>query len=194
MKNKELKIVTRTLEELKPYPQNAKEHPQEQVDKIAESIVQYGYCDPIIISKDNDIIAGHGRYLALQQLKRKDAPCVLMEDLTPEQVRGLRIAHNRVAESGTNLENLRLEFQQIDVKEIFTGYSPVEIQLIVDPPVLKGDDSKGTGEPVISFTIVFDDQKQQDDWFAFIRHLKANEAEGTVASKIMSFLQDHADF
>jgi hypothetical protein len=194
MKDPKLTIVMKKLEDVHPYAQNAKLHDDVQVAKIMESIVQYGFCEPISVDKDGVIIKGHGRLLAMQNLKRKEIPCYVRDDLTPQEVQGLRIADNRVAESGMDHDMLKMEFQQINVQEIFTGYTPVEIQLIVDPPNLKPEESSGTGEPVISFTIVFDDQKQQDDWFGFIRHLKANEAEGTLAAKIMTFLQDHADF
>jgi hypothetical protein len=194
MKDPTLKIVMKKLTDIKPYENNAKEHPEEQVDLIVESIVHYGFCEPISIDKEGVIIKGHGRYLALQKLERKEAPCYVRDDLTPDEVRGLRIADNKVAESGTSNEKLKLELETINVEDTFTGYSPAEIQLIIDPPQIHNEASRSGGTAVLSFTIVFDSEEQQNHWFAFLRHLKANREEETNAAKIIGFLQDNADF
>ena len=64
----EIKFETINLEDIKGYENNAKEHPQEQISKIRDSIVSFGYLDPIAIDEDNIIIEGHGRLAALKQI------------------------------------------------------------------------------------------------------------------------------
>lgn len=70
-------IITMRLDDLKPYSNNTKEHPQEQIDEIKESIARYGMNDPIAIwGKSNVIVEGHGRFEALRQMGIKEAPCI----------------------------------------------------------------------------------------------------------------------
>ena len=84
---------------LKPYAKNAKKHPDEQVDKIARSIKEFGFKQPIVVDKKNVVIIGHGRLLAAKRLGLLEVPVVVADDLTPEQVNALRLADNKVAES-----------------------------------------------------------------------------------------------
>lgn len=189
-----MQVTQWKLEDLKPYSLNANEHPEEQVKKIAESIVQYGFLVPLIITPDGEIVAGHGRHLAAQYLQRKEVPCIVVDNLSPEQVRGLRIADNKVAESGWNMEALKVELESLQLLEVYTGFSPAEVEILLHPPEIVTDDSHGSGSPVISYTIVFDDQEQQEEFFSFLKHLKqAYPHEDTTAAKILSFLHDHAD-
>lgn len=71
----ELKIEQVALEQIKPYKNNAKKHPQSQVDNVAESIKTLGWRQPIVLDKNGVIIIGHGRFLAAKQLGLKTAPC-----------------------------------------------------------------------------------------------------------------------
>lgn len=66
-----MKIETLKTNALVPYARNAKTHPPAQISRIAGSIKEFGFCNPVLIDKDNGIIAGHGRVLAAQQLGRK---------------------------------------------------------------------------------------------------------------------------
>ena len=95
-----MKIEQVKLEDLKPYEKNAKTHPQKQISILAKNIEKFGFTTPVLIDKDNNIIAGHGRLEALKKLKRTEAPCVVMEDLTDEEVKALRLADNKIAEMG----------------------------------------------------------------------------------------------
>ena len=74
--------------DIKPYKKNAKKHDKTQIDNVAESIKQFGFVQPIVIDKNNEIIIGHCRLLAAKQLKMEDVPCVCVEDLTEEQGQG----------------------------------------------------------------------------------------------------------
>lgn len=99
----------RDTESLVPYPANAKIHEPKQVEKIAQSIKEFGWTQPIVIDKDGVIIAGHGRRLAAIFLDIKKVPVIVRHDLTDEQVRALRLADNRVGISGMDSDKLQEE-------------------------------------------------------------------------------------
>lgn len=83
--------------QIKPYPQNAKKHPQKQIDQIAASIKEFGMNQPIVVDKDGYIIVGHGRWLACQQLGIE--PEYKVVNLTEDQAKAYRLADNRLNES-----------------------------------------------------------------------------------------------
>jgi hypothetical protein len=123
------KIVKMSVEEILPYHNNPKKHPAEQVDKIASSIRHYGFVQPIVIDGNNEIILGHGRFQAAKKLKMEEVPVVVKDDLTESEVKALRIADNKVAESDWDMDMLELEFEQIE--DEFSGFDPDEIEDIM---------------------------------------------------------------
>lgn len=84
------------LVKIRPYPNNPRVL-RNAAEKVAESIRAFGWRQPIVVDADGVIVAGHGRYAAAQLLKLKKAPVHVAKDLTPEQVRALRIADNKTA-------------------------------------------------------------------------------------------------
>jgi DNA modification methylase len=98
--SRKMRIIDKKVEELKLYDKNARKHPQKQIDVLAENIKKFGFTTPVLISEDNEVIAGHGRLLALKQLGRTEVPCVKMEGLTKEEVKALRLADNQIASMG----------------------------------------------------------------------------------------------
>ena len=121
------------LSELHPYEQNAKKHPEKQVKQIARSIKEFGFNQPIVIDKNNEIIVGHGRYYAAQQLGLQEVPTVKLENLTDEQVEAYRLADNKLNESewdmGLVIENLKhLDSQGYDIT--LTGFDK---DLLIEP-------------------------------------------------------------
>ena len=110
---KEMKIVYKNIEELKPYENNPRIN-DEAVEPVANSIKAFGFKVPIIIDKNNVIVAGHTRYKASQLLKLKKVPCIIANDLTEEQVKACRLADNKVSEkSEWNFELLDEELKEI---------------------------------------------------------------------------------
>ena len=95
-----MNIIELNIEELKPYDKNPRRN-EDAVDYVAESIKQFGFKVPIVIDKDNVIIAGHTRYLASKKLELKVVPCIKADDLTEEQVKAYRLADNKVSEFST---------------------------------------------------------------------------------------------
>ena len=85
---------------LKPYERNAKQHSQEQVEKIARSIQELGFLSPCLIDQDLNVIAGHGRILAARAIGMETVPCVFVEGLTAEERKAYIIADNRLTELG----------------------------------------------------------------------------------------------
>jgi len=120
------KVKRIPINQLKPYHNNPKEHPEEQIEKIKKSIKEYGFTVPLIVAGNNEVIAGHGRLKAAKELSMDRLPCIKREDLTEEQARGLRIADNKITESEWNEEQLAAEFESLD-EDDFTGFDEIEI-------------------------------------------------------------------
>lgn len=125
----EIKAVD--IRKLKPYENNAKLHPPEQVRAIAASIKEFGWQQPIVIDSKNKIIIGHGRYQAALSLGYDTVPCVKAEGLTDQQIRALRLADNKTNESEWDTELLDFELSEIlDIDmEAFGFELPEELEL-----------------------------------------------------------------
>jgi len=95
--------------DLLPYANNPKEHPTEQVNKIASSIKNYGWDQPIVVDGDGEIIKGHGRLQAAEKLGLDEVPVIWREDLTDAEAKAARIADNKTAESPWNDDVLAAE-------------------------------------------------------------------------------------
>lgn len=108
-----MRVTMQRLDKLIPYAGNAKAHPQDQVEKIAASIEEFGFLVPLVIDSGNVIVAGHGRFEAAKHLGMDRIPTVSAGNLTPEQIRAFRIADNRVAESDWLEDQLRDELQAL---------------------------------------------------------------------------------
>lgn len=92
-----MEIIYKNIDELIPYDNNPRIN-DEAVEYVKNSIKEFGFKVPIIIDKDNVIIAGHTRIKASKELGIKDIPCIIADDLTEEQVKAFRLADNKVAE------------------------------------------------------------------------------------------------
>jgi ParB-like chromosome segregation protein Spo0J len=91
------KIELWPISKLEPYANNANQHPQDQIDKIAESIRSFGFNNPVLVQSDGTIIAGHGRLEALRQLEWKEVPVVVLDHLQAHEARAYLIADNELA-------------------------------------------------------------------------------------------------
>lgn len=102
------------IEKLKPYKNNARTHSDEQIEKIAKSMKEFGFINPILVDGNLNVIAGHGRILGAKKLGMKEVPCLFIEDLTEEQKRAYIIADNRLAEdAGWDKELLKIELEDL---------------------------------------------------------------------------------
>ena len=113
-----MKIEQILTEKLIPYARNAKKHDAAQVSKLAGSIREFGFNNPVLIDKDNGIIAGHGRVMAAQKLELKDVPCIRLGHLTDTQRRAYILADNRLAEIGGGWDQEILKLELADLGDL----------------------------------------------------------------------------
>jgi hypothetical protein len=133
---KELKIINKNIDDIKEYENNAKEHPDWQIEQIANSIQEFGFNDPIAINADNQIIEGHGRFLAAKQLGLTKVPCIVLDGLTEVQERAYIIAHNKTTmNTDFDLDRLLYELNALKVENFnlsLTGFSEYEIENLLE--------------------------------------------------------------
>lgn len=155
MKNK-LKIEMLPIGELHAYENNAKLHPQEQIDQIVRSMEQFGNNDPIAIDENNCIIEGHGRLMALKQMGEEKVPVIRLSHLTDEQKRAYILAHNQLTlNTGFDEEILRSELEsilEIDMTDFGFDLEALEIgDLGEEDPIVEEDagfDTTPPAEPI----------------------------------------------
>jgi DNA modification methylase len=97
-KHLSLEITYRLVDGLKPDPANPRRHSKKQVRQIANSIQTFGFNVPVLIDRDNNVIAGHGRLLACRELGWTEVPTLCLDHLTSAQARAFMIADNRLSE------------------------------------------------------------------------------------------------
>jgi ParB-like chromosome segregation protein Spo0J len=125
-----MKIEELPINEIKQYGKNPRNN-ESAVEMVAKSIKEYGFKVPILIDKNNEIIAGHTRHKAAMQLGMETIPVIRIEDLTPEQVRGLRIMDNKSHELASwDMDMLKSEIKEL--KELafdtdLTGFTDTEL-------------------------------------------------------------------
>lgn len=108
------KITLMALSDITPYENNPRNN-EEAVEKVANSIKEFGFNQPIVVDKDNVIIVSHTRYLAAQELGLTEAPVIVAGNLSDEQARAYRLADNKTGElAGWDFEKLALELEQIE--------------------------------------------------------------------------------
>jgi DNA modification methylase len=133
------KIVTEMalwpIDRLIPYTNNPLTHPEEQVVQISISIQEHGMVNPILVDKDGNVIAGHGRILAAQLIGLTELPVIVLDHLTPAQARALRIADNKIAANARwDEEKLCAELaalleEKIDLTSL--GFSELELKRVL---------------------------------------------------------------
>ena len=90
-----------------------KEQNKEQVEQIANSIKEFGFTQPVIIDKNNEVVAGHGRILGAKKAGLKQVPTVCLEELTEEQIKAYRLVDNKLNESEWNNDLLNTELSEL---------------------------------------------------------------------------------
>lgn len=142
-----MEIVLFPVDQLIPYEFNNKIHPEEQINKIANSIQECWFRAPILIDENNVILAGHGRVLGAKKLWLKEVPVIKYTDLTEPQKKKYRILDNKLADLAEwNIENLKIELAEIndpDLNELFD-----DLYLWLDD-VLDVDEEKEDEAPTV---------------------------------------------
>lgn len=118
-------------DKLIPYVNNARTHSAEQVNKLRASLREFGFVNPVIVDRDLNVIAGHGRILAAKEEKIPEVPCVYVDYLTEAQRKAYILADNRMAmDAGWDEELLRVEIEALQAEAFdvsLTGFDEKEI-------------------------------------------------------------------
>ena len=112
-----MQIIQKKLADIVPYANNTKKHDETQIKNVAESIKKYGWVQPIVIDDDGTIVIGHCRALAAERLGIKEVPCVVVSDLTEDEINALRIVDNKTNESPWDFDLLSAELPEIDLSD-----------------------------------------------------------------------------
>lgn len=141
-------IVERSVTELRPYKRNARTHSKKQIMQIARSIERFGFTNPVLVSDDGEIIAGHGRVEAAKTIGLKAVPTLALSHLSNAERRAYVLADNKLAlNAGWDKEMLAIELQALVDLEFdteLTGFSLAEVDLVLDEAIdadLQGNDA-----------------------------------------------------
>lgn len=138
-----MEIINKKLEEIKIYEKNPRKN-DDAVEGVANSIKEFGFKVPIIIDKNNVIVAGHTRYKASKKLGLTEVPCIVADDLTEEQVKAFRLADNKTNEKASwDLDLLGDELKDIlnlDMTDF--GFNEFEITALTEDTVPDGYDDE----------------------------------------------------
>lgn len=141
---KTAKIQELSVEKLKPYENNARTHDAKQVDMLAASISEFGFINPVLIDKNLQIIAGHGRILAAKQLGLDKVPCVYIEGLSEAQKKAYILADNRLAEmSGWDMDMVTSELEELDGLDFNVDLTGFSVDDLLDDLNLENDSTYG---------------------------------------------------
>lgn len=155
-----------------PYDKNPRNN-DDAVDKVAESIKQFGFKVPLVIDEDKVIVAGHTRYKAAKKLGIERVPCIIADDLTPEQIKAYRLADNKVAEfSDWNMELLQEEldalldfdmsdfgFEELEEDNTLEDYTEPPLPEVDEVPISQPGERYVLGEHIL---ICGDATKEED--------------------------------
>lgn len=143
-----MKIEQVKTADLVPYLNNAKKHDRKQIQNVAESIRRYGFVQPIVIDRNDEVIIGHCRLMAAKLIGLEEVPCLRAEDLTEDQVKELRLIDNKTNESPWDVELLQAELETLDLSDFDIDWGiPNKEEEVVEVPVPENVESNtGGGE------------------------------------------------
>lgn len=189
----ELKVVYRQVVDLIPYARNARTHSDEQVTRIASSIKEFGFTNPILIDSENGILCGHGRLAAAKKLGLREVPTIELSGMTDAQKRAYILADNKLAlDAGWDEELLRLEFEELRGGALdleLTGFSLDEInEILGDDPA---NDDGELSEEKISEALTIDPVSTKGTVWVLGKHkvMCGDSTDEQTISKLCS----HAD-
>ena len=156
------------IKDIKPYKNNSKIHSKAQISKLQKSIKEFGFISPVLIDKDYNLIAGHGRIEAAKNNGMTEVPCVFVEGLTEAQRKAYILADNRLSEFGEWDETLvNMELDELSEMDLDFDISDFEFEFDVEelPDVSEyfGDERKRT-DNAYNLGIAHDTQMTEDFW------------------------------
>src|SRR5882757_6344170 len=142
-----MKIELMPMRDLRPYANNARTHTKKQIRQIAKSIEKFGFCNPVLIDNENQIVAGHGRVEAAKLLELEAVPTCRLSHLSEADKRAYILADNKLAsKAGWDKDLLAVELQgllELDVDLELTGFDMGEIDLVLE----EAHEAKGSSGP-----------------------------------------------
>jgi DNA modification methylase len=122
------------METVAPYSKNAKKHPDKQLKQIAASLKEFGWRQPIVVDKNNEIIVGHGRLMAYEKYPEgiKEPWIVVADDLTPQQVKAYRLADNKLNESDWDMDLAIEELKELDAEDFDIELTGFDKDLLIE--------------------------------------------------------------
>lgn len=177
-------IVEWPIDRLRPYARNARTHSKAQLRQIASSIERFGFTNPVLVSDDGEIVAGHGRVEAARSLGWKTVPAIALSHLSDTERRAYVIADNKLAlNAGWDKEILAIELQaladlQFDVE--LTGFSLAEIDLVIDEAKEADPDGRDAADDAVSFAIGRPVSRQGDLWLLGRHRLLCGDARSAI--------------
>jgi len=166
---KKMKIEVRKISDLLPYARNSRTHSDYQINQIASSIKEFGFTNPVLITKEGEIIAGHGRVLAAMRLSMEEVPCITLGHLTDIQRRAYVIADNQLAlNAGWDYEMLQTEIDYLKSENFdvdLIGFPDTE-NFEFNPP---NEDEQSESSDEYKLVIKFDSEEDQEALFAELR-------------------------
>ena len=182
-----MEIIRLKIADLTPYEGNAKEHPQKQIEEIKNSIKHFGFCDPVgIWGEKNIIVEGHGRVLALKEMGETEVECIRLDHLTDEERKAYTLAHNKTTlSSDFDFDKLERELEalaeaDLDFSMADFGFDLVEkdeskdleeddfdeeeaLEEIVEPMVKRGQIWKlDSGNGIVHYLMCGDSTSKED--------------------------------
>lgn len=151
-KDVELNIVYKNIKELKPYKKNAKKHPKEQVERIANSIKEFGFFEhrAVAIDSEDNVIEGHGRILAAKKVGLTQVPTICLDDMTEEQIKAWRLIENKTAESSYDEAMISKEIEELLQSDIDMEAFGFSVDILEDETI--------EVEPDVPFTEILNEE------------------------------------
>lgn len=133
-------IIDKPIDELIPYANNPR-HNDDAVFAVANSISQFGFKVPVVVDRENVIVCGHTRYKAAQKLGLKTIPCIIADDLTPDQINAFRLADNKTAElADWDMSKLEEELEELANDFDMEDFGFKELETLDEPSEIADDD------------------------------------------------------
>tara|TARA_R110000824_G_scaffold227945_1_gene415753 strand:+ start:673 stop:1266 length:594 start_codon:yes stop_codon:yes gene_type:complete len=189
------------ISEIKPYPNNAKLHTAEQLGKIRDSIISFGYNDPIALDESNEIIEGHGRLEALKQINPdQEIDIIRLTGLTDSQKKAYRIAHNKLNMiTDFDFDILKEEFHSLEDTDNFndTGFDVSEISDIWDTKKINFDDvpdgeiPEGLDESQVRMVQLFFDGPKYEQFMELINEASKKHKTDNITDTVWAALNEN---
>jgi DNA modification methylase len=184
MKGSSTVITERAIAALRPYARNARTHSKKQIKQIARSIDRFGFTNPVLISDEGEIIAGHGRVEAARLLGWKKVPTIALSHLSEAERRAYVLADNKLAlNAGWDKEILAIELQalvDLNFDAELTGFSLAEIDLVLDEAGEADPDGVDAPEDEVEFASGRPVSRHGDLWLLGRHKLLCGDSRSSV--------------